>query len=370
MPPNSPTGIKKTEIKTELKHWEHNFFKNNQRKPGREDVKANPRIAQLYKEYNQIKRRSSLPLKPPASPDTSRKRPFQSIENVTPRHSAILRTPGSVERTILGPTPQLTRKPIQIFEDISPLKPSPSKQDVSLVLPSDNSPVPPSPLFTTPTKANIPTPRKQNKIMETPTTLRMAVPSSPDLFHFAPPKRGLSTLLKELKAMEDEYGKDEEDVLHELESDEKSANADNYDEDPLNPFLLLARDTETDETTSKEQGSQEPQVRKLKVKRQHRRVKLPPSVPNAKSHLQPLEAIDEEEEIGTDEDDEEVMPNTTSMDGVPSESTILPSKVTEKPAKRRKIKGNLTIGLQVSSNYTAYKLRKGKAGGRFRRRRR
>lgn len=96
------------QLKVELKRWEHQFIDQNDRAPGKEDIKKLPEVRKMYKKYAIL--RKEIAIKP---------KPVE--ENSSPVKSA---TQSSMSANLeLGPTPQIHGKAMSIFEmTISPTK--------------------------------------------------------------------------------------------------------------------------------------------------------------------------------------------------------------------------------------------------------
>ncbi|KAI5458549.1 DNA replication/checkpoint protein [Mariannaea sp. PMI_226] len=178
---------KSQDLRADLKKWEGEWAKShNGRKPGREDIKANPDIARKYKQYNQvreilsgkvpppppsqdskIKKRKTDPL--PAQTPTKRVRNFETPSKDrsinydndlmnSPVVSRKLFSPASV--TSLGPTPQRDGRVLGLFDLLV---------EKELGTPSKND---------SPTKKNAPrridaTPSKKRQFMDDEMTERL-----------------------------------------------------------------------------------------------------------------------------------------------------------------------------------------------------
>ncbi|CAN9356566.1 unnamed protein product [Alternaria alternata] len=157
-----------TELRHELKAWEKKFSaENNGRKAGRDDIKANAEISQMYKDYNKLRvrlsskaapqtpskrtpsRRASLDVertpkaapKPTVSTPLKRKREDgDAIENVD--LAAELLSPQGP--TVIGPTPQRDGIVLGLFDMLpyaygTPSKPRTVLGDVGLNVPQTPS---------------------------------------------------------------------------------------------------------------------------------------------------------------------------------------------------------------------------------------
>ncbi|WBW73497.1 DNA replication preinitiation complex assembly protein [Schizosaccharomyces osmophilus] len=360
---NEPLNHQLQKLKIRLKNWEHEFSHNQNRKPSKQDVKSNPSISLLYKEYYKLKqkvasgtdettslRKKDETLEQPEfrTPTKVRKIEKRLFEQETPTSKQLEVTPKSADKSLLGPTPQLSRRVINIFEDISP-NPSPSGKtpqtaETSVMSIAETSMQSMTP--TTPSKRIRPSvdlSSPSSAIFDTPTTYRTEVPSSPNFLRVSSRcRKSLSEMIQELKDIEDDYGNDEERILAEVEENESSSSSDpeeNPAQDSTRPF-------------------------KRRVKRQNRLVKLPPSVSAEKSHLDRMPEIDEEEEATANAPDQE-----EEEEGNVASSTERPSSKNAKSEEsKRRLKNGLLLGKQVSQNYSSYKLNRGK-GKNFRSRR-
>ncbi|EPX70718.1 DNA replication checkpoint protein Drc1 [Schizosaccharomyces octosporus yFS286] len=357
---NEPLDYQLQKLKIRLKTWEHEFSHNQNRKPTKQDVKSNPSISLLYKEYYKLKQKvakgddkTSTPrkknegtLEQPEfrTPTKIRKIEKHPFEQRTPTSKPLELTPKSADKSLLGPTPQLSRRVINIFEDISP-NPSPSGKTsqiaetsvLSIAETSLQSMTPTTPSKRIRPSMNLSSP--SSAIFDTPTTYRTEVPSSPNFLRVSSRcRKSLSEMIQELKDIEDDYGNDEERILAEVEENENSSSF-----------------SESEENSAQESA----RPFKRKIKRQNRLVKL-----NAeKSHLDSMPEIDEEEEATAgDIDHEEQEENNPNMiEGSPSNNVDLQDS-------KRRLKNGLLLGKQVSQNYSSYKLNRGK-GKNFRSRR-
>ncbi|KXL45022.1 hypothetical protein M433DRAFT_154690 [Acidomyces richmondensis BFW] len=140
-------------LKHELKLWESKFAAaHGGRKPSREDIKTEATIREKYRQYDQLRRRTSLPKMKPATPtraksvgDMSREQnvlaersgnevsltPHRAVKNTTKLEvveeegQALEPTPSFI-RCALGPTPQKDGQVLGIF-DVS-LSATPSRR--------------------------------------------------------------------------------------------------------------------------------------------------------------------------------------------------------------------------------------------------
>ncbi|EPY51879.1 DNA replication checkpoint protein Drc1 [Schizosaccharomyces cryophilus OY26] len=358
---NEPWNTQLQKLKIRLKTWEHEFSHNQNRKPTKQDVKSNPSISLLYKEYYNLKQKvagepdeKSSPRKKNENveqpefrtPTKVRKVEKRSFEQGTPTSKPLQVTPKSADKSLLGPTPQLSRRVINIFEDISP-DPSPNAKisqtaDSSMVSIAETSlqsmtPTTPSKLI----RPSIDLSSPSSAIFDTPSTYRTEVPSSPNFLRVSSRcRKSLSEMINELKEIEDDYGNDEERILAEVEENESSSSSEpeeNNAQSSLKPF-------------------------KRRIKRQTRLVKLPPSVSTEKSHLDSMPEIDEEEEatVNAPVEEEEEIPTQSARGSANKEMNSDESK--------RRLKNGLLLGKQVSENFSSYKLNRGKGKG-FRSRR-
>ncbi|ROT35796.1 hypothetical protein SODALDRAFT_346038 [Sodiomyces alkalinus F11] len=130
------------ELRAELKTWESAWAKSHHgRKPGRDDIKRNPDIAQKYKQYNKLRDILSGKVPPPSKhDDQQKKRKSVDLKTQTPsKRQKHLETPSkprsspynpkstatpSISRTLfspaaprsIGPTPQRDGRVLGLFD--------------------------------------------------------------------------------------------------------------------------------------------------------------------------------------------------------------------------------------------------------------
>ncbi|OAQ66187.1 DNA replication regulator SLD2 [Pochonia chlamydosporia 170] len=147
---------KAKDLKTDLKTWENEWAKTHAgSKPGRQDIKDNPDIAQKYKEYNKVRDILSGKQPPPAKPEPKpKKRQPDHVPTETPlkrtkyaetpskqRHhdEELMNTPAISRKlfspapvTSLGPTPQRDGRVLGLFDLLVEKElGTPSKKDSS-----------------------------------------------------------------------------------------------------------------------------------------------------------------------------------------------------------------------------------------------
>ncbi|CAB11071.1 DNA replication preinitiation complex assembly protein [Schizosaccharomyces pombe] len=319
-------------IKALLKKWEHEYVHTNNCKPSKEDVKKQPEIALLYKQYYELKRESSItPKKAKTKVDfkfqTPTKQRAETEANESPkapRNDYLQVTPKTVDKSLLGPTPQLSRRVLNLLEDMSPI--ADSHVDQISDIKHNTSEISSTMIPTTPSKNPEPVAQHTPTVLETPSSYRLQVYTSPNLLRVnAPCRKSLSEMLRELKDIEDDYGSNEEKILQEFESFSSSSSESLVDRDISQPM-------------------------KKKIKRQNRLVKLPPSMNLSKSHLEGLPEIDEDAENGIDDNED----TTASKDSSPF------LDLQSERQNKKIMRNGLVIGKQVSQNYSSYKLKKRK----------
>ncbi|KAI5789867.1 DNA replication/checkpoint protein [Pyronema domesticum] len=365
------------QLRQELKDFEHAYAKENGgKKPSKDAVKKDVAIAEKYKEYNRLraggssKSSSAAPSKSsksssssskPTSSSTSKptcvapspRKPSSTAPDISatptkntansPWAGEIYESPLSVRRQRLfgrrdqvGPTPQKTGRVLGIFDSFIDVESTPPRSihatptkkkfeglDRVSASPAsiakshkDDSP------FLTPRKRKLED-LKNDDPFATPTALRSwAPPAVADGEIESPkvrrppsmPKRGLSSLLKELKEMEEHLHDDDEEALREMEAEaeggpppekkkEKKGVFDEPELPPLPPGAFV-EETLVDEDEGKE-GEPQRVWKKKGLKRQHRRVIMRP-VPAPKTKNP--EAEGEEPEGPEEEEEEEQQP--------------------------------------------------------------
>ncbi|RDA84976.1 hypothetical protein CP532_3866 [Ophiocordyceps camponoti-leonardi (nom. inval.)] len=124
---------KATELRAQLKRWENDWATaHGGSKPGRQDIKDNPDIAEKYKEYARVRDKlaDKVPPPPPPARDGRSKRSAQPLPSETPlkrtKHNDdedLVHTPaisrklfGSSKLTSLDPTPQRDGQVLGLFD--------------------------------------------------------------------------------------------------------------------------------------------------------------------------------------------------------------------------------------------------------------
>ncbi|KAK7431596.1 DNA replication regulator sld2 [Neonectria magnoliae] len=252
-------------LRVDLKAWESDWAKAHKgKKPGRDDIKANPEIAQKYKQYNKVrdiiagkvpppakenpkpkKRRSDIRL---AETPTKRTKHFETpskkrttdydVELMnSPATSRKLFSPASV--TSLGPTPQRDGRVLGLFDLLVEKElGTPSKTDTPRKKGAQRRiDATPSKRFTTPVKnrhknSEAFTPTSVSKLQfDTPAFLkRHTLPALDENNEFDAPAplrlprkpmvRGLSEIVASLRKVEDDVLDDDLEALRELEGEE------------------------------------------------------------------------------------------------------------------------------------------------------
>ncbi|OLL25950.1 DNA replication regulator SLD2 [Neolecta irregularis DAH-3] len=388
-------------IRLKLKEFEYSFAKEHSRKPDRNDIKANLEISTLYKRYEKL-RKSKSKSRPPAlpkSPQTpSRKKvtritPFivespsprklstptktpqikfddpqkleQILQTMTPSRSPFLETTplkGSPFINSVGPTPQVNGRALGLFDGLSPLKRKNMFGDPN-------------------------TPSKVQKMIpcQTPckTPTRSPIPSSPAIFRiyrasesplklFQKPRgKGFSTLIAEIRQLEDEAEDEGEGVLRELEQGNLTA-IEPHEEDGGNKQGVDG----IDKTFA-------PQWRKKATQKTKRRAKRELILLyQIDSTVRPVPAASSTAKIGKSvvkedverQQDKEMQP-PSDLEAVSDDQEkpkyVLDTVKQKKAVRKAKVKGGLNLTAQVSKNFRSLKLRNrgAKNGGRFGRRR-
>lgn len=157
------------DVKYQIKKWEHEFRKHNNRVPSKQDIKLHPEIRNLYKSYQNSKG-SSIKNPPTESVESTVKATIDSKDLVDIQISEILTDvedhvesgldTTTTKQAELGPTPQANGKVLSIFDfRLTPPESSPLKGKVSRHLPPPSNDIfshlpPPASndIFKTPTK--------------------------------------------------------------------------------------------------------------------------------------------------------------------------------------------------------------------------
>lgn len=285
-----------TELKTDLKAWEHAFAKaNSGKKPSTADIKADSSIAAKYKEYSRLSKpskstvssysssrtskpalrnddpfakpvvrtnsnnddpfarppsRASAPVTPnksrPPRPSAAHETPTRSTGKSTLANADIYESPVSVRRQRLfgnrttrdavGPTPQKAGLVLGIFDQLATATTPPSPSSATKPkTPFDDTTATPSrqnvqrvsasPAFATPTKRKLADTASPLRRFETPSGLKRRAPleSAGDSPMFRPPPRptrGLSSMINELRELEEHEHDDDEEAMREMEAEE------------------------------------------------------------------------------------------------------------------------------------------------------
>ncbi|ODV77897.1 uncharacterized protein CANTADRAFT_28519, partial [Suhomyces tanzawaensis NRRL Y-17324] len=231
-----------TSLKHQIKTWEHQFQKQHNRLPSKQDVKLDPKIYKLYKTYRTVKTQNQVPVKAKELEININVNDVQSdqepeAEDETPEYQNV--------QGELGPTPQANGKVLSIFDfrftppDSSPLKQKETSTGNELFkTPTKLKPVSPfnnNPLDT-PVKSQaspIQTPRLvkinsspfNNSPTKTPvrsTTLDFLVSPSPLKSHRFLSKK-LSDVFNDFKSIQEEDNHYlEEEIEEEIEEEEST----------------------------------------------------------------------------------------------------------------------------------------------------
>ncbi|KAI1080344.1 DNA replication/checkpoint protein [Whalleya microplaca] len=120
------------DLRADLKRFEADWAsRNNGAKPGRQDIKANPEIAQKYKKYNQVRDILSGKLPPPKPKESAndRKRKTQETSAQTPsKRSRPVETPSKVRYQDVEPEPFETPSSRKLFSPAIPTSIGPTPQ--------------------------------------------------------------------------------------------------------------------------------------------------------------------------------------------------------------------------------------------------
>lgn len=130
-------------VKRQIKEWEHEFQRKNNKPPSKLDVKQNDNVYHLYKTYKQLKEKPKqspmkIPIVLPILPEITKRPTLVKNIEITPRKAHVDNfhgrfTDDEIENDIedqkqLGPTPQANGKILSLFDfnmtppDSSPLK--------------------------------------------------------------------------------------------------------------------------------------------------------------------------------------------------------------------------------------------------------
>ncbi|KAK3941321.1 putative dna replication regulator sld2 protein [Diplogelasinospora grovesii] len=315
-------------LRAELKKWEADWANSHDgKKPGRDDIKANPDIAQKYKQYNRcrdiLSGKLPPPQQPPAAPSspsnesTKRKRtqdvfqtpskryrptttpqksrPVASTPSKHPQPPQSPTTPSFVTPSLnrklflspslptsIGPTPQRDGRVLGLFDLLgrTPSKPTSSTDDSipTAIRPVDARTTTPSKPRSTPDLSRTPMSASKRAMLDTFLAVTTTpshrhqqnggggnrTPSSTSSKKFATPAflrrttaplppvdengewkvepirlpkkpltRGLSSVVRDLRKLEDEQLDEELDLLNELENE-------GYEPKPIQPIKLAA----------------------------------------------------------------------------------------------------------------------------------
>ncbi|KAH9845773.1 DNA replication and checkpoint protein [Teratosphaeria destructans] len=374
-----------TTLKHTLKTWENAFQAANGRKPGREDIKNDAAIADKYREYNEMRRPTSLASKRDKDPvrtprkqdrphsDALRARPINIVDG-TPRRAEkktasleivqedeVEPTPAAI-KCALGPTPQKDGQVLGIFD--LPLSATPSRGSIGIpsisqasatsATPSKRAMAPPvsaSKLSATPQSSGkrrfldafsrTPLKRKREedelgapstakRQFATPAFLRRSASlamiseetepkgSLPFLRRGLSKARSFSSLIQNLRSIEETRMDDEWDIMNEIEAEERgdmaplNKKAEILVEDsqvgegkemPLGPDRAVSDDDEFDEGDASATNATGGKVWKKKgLKRQTKRTNMKPVLHRPKKAAE-LEREDEEDEADVVEEE-------------------------------------------------------------------
>ncbi|KAI5855392.1 DNA replication/checkpoint protein [Tricharina praecox] len=448
-PPTEPSKSERiTKLRVELKDWEHAFAKaHDGRKPTRDETKADREIAAKYKEYARLRsgssssststdKKKSSPVSRPAtaaapapaaptapSPTALTQTPTKNPSANPWSNSEIYESPLSIRRQRLfgrrdqvGPTPQKTGKVLGIFDSFIDVESTPPRSAKRLITglgtptKSGGERVSVSPALSTPRKRKLAeVAGKKDDIFATPSALREWKPrevaeedgaDSPRVRRPPPmPKRGLSSMLRELREMEAHALDDDEEAMREMEMEaaglevpkrkEKKKDEPLFDEVELPPLPpgAFVEDTLQDSDDGKENDGTERKVWKKKgLKRQHRRVISTLSTPSSllfdpgtqagdneaeeaeEAEAAAAEGGDDQPPIPSDIENGEDSSSDDDEEDSKKKSKKKPAAAAEKakkPAATRKIDANATSHMNFRKLNIKNKNSKGKRGGRF-----
>ncbi|RPB03310.1 hypothetical protein L873DRAFT_1841298 [Choiromyces venosus 120613-1] len=269
------------QLRIELKEWEHSFAAEHGRKPSREEAKRDPHISAKYKEYSKLRTSTSTVASRPTTSNSKTKPehtpstttgihdPFASTKSdkstASTRKKAadIFKTPtkpqltsadqheiydsplslrrtrlfGNRPRDSVGPTPQKTGNVLGLFESFVDIEATPKKikdrVSASPILARKTGDTNGGGNFATPRKRkaeeiSVGSAKKREEEFTTPSFLRRDSSRFQPLMESPPaplpmrPVRGLSSMVAELRKMEDEAIEeeftDDEEAMREMEA--------------------------------------------------------------------------------------------------------------------------------------------------------
>ncbi|KTW31565.1 hypothetical protein T552_00203 [Pneumocystis carinii B80] len=346
-------------LRRKLKNWERKFEEQEGRKPEKKDIKKDKKIEECYKLYSRIrtgkiepdiekiKKKECLIKTHDISEKTDEK---MDVEIAVNRENMGFFFGGDCEE--IGPTPQKIGRPIGIFEGIydSPyvLERRNGREEEELMLGNVKTPVKKDrdiERMETPIKT-----QNRNNYLTTPAFLKRSVElplSISPKFSFRTTllsKKSLSSLIEELRQIEDNFVDPGEEVLREIESQSNNA--------------LIEEEMELKEPIEKV-VSENKTWKKKGIKRSKRRVILRPII---KKEVKKLE--DQSKKLIEKKAFKEnhILHENNTLNNVDKGNT----KGVSKHKKYIKGKGGVFLQSQVSRNYVSYKLKKYKS--KFRRR--
>ncbi|KAG4304864.1 hypothetical protein PORY_001539 [Pneumocystis oryctolagi] len=345
-------------LREKLKLWERKFKEQKGRCPEKNDIKKDKKIRDYYKLYNQIRTKKffidqqnieKTNINPFLNENTEYKKSpkkdkTHSLSEKDPKELSFL----DINYEEIGPTPQKLGKLIGIFDHLNDHsyileeKYNEKTEDEEILKKNaESSPEKNCHVFQTPSK----TPNKNN-FLTTPSFLKKTIDiSSPTVPRFSfrmslSYKKGLSSLIKELQQMENDFVNPEE-IFKEIK--EENSNM---------PTKSIKENEHAEESDYKDK------IIKKKGTRLSKRVILRPSVV---IKTRPKESKDQH------------LLNTLVGEKALEKSNILQENKTlnnmivqkndnsNKKSKRKKYikgKGGVILRSQVSRNYVSYKLKK------------
>ncbi|KTW26536.1 uncharacterized protein T551_03453 [Pneumocystis jirovecii RU7] len=330
-------------LREKLKEWEWKFKEQEGRYPKRDDIKKNKKIKEYYKLYNQI-RAGKISLNQQniekIHKESKNKKDIDGEEGKDFEKEELVLLNGNCEE--IGPTPQKIGKPIGIFDHFNDyLYISEEKNEVNVVdkntenisKKSNNN------IFQTPSKT-LKTPDRNN-FLTTPVFLRKVVDmSSPTIprfsFRTSISKKGLSSLIEELRQMEDNFVDPGENVLKEIEEENYKAAIKSEKE------VELIEKSDSENKTWKKRG----------IKRS-RRVILRPSIKKQSKKQQNANTLINKKASK----ENHILYENKTLSNVSVQKEIGNDKK-DKHKKYIKGKGGVILRSQVSRNYVSYKLKK------------
>ncbi|CUS09787.1 unnamed protein product [Tuber aestivum] len=432
-------GNRAKQLRAELKEWEHSFAAEHGRKPSREEVKRDPHISAKYKEYSKLRTAASRPTasnsgtKPEHTPSTTKgiHDPFVGAKSDRSRASTrkkaadLFKTPtkpqltsadqqevydsplslrrtrlfGNRPRDSVGPTPQKTGKVLGLFESFVDIEATPRKAKYRV----SASPVSARRAgdgganeggeFATPRKRKAEeisvgsAKKREEEEFTTPSFLRrdssrLQPPvESPPVPLPMRPVRGLSSMVAELRKMEDEALEeefaDDEEAMKEMEA---------LDSEPSLPPPKKQRDEgmevgigdlppgafaeEAIVAENEGEGKDRPKWKKKGLKRQTKRTIMRPITAGLRDVPQEEDALPnpaDAELPSAGYDDDEDLSNIESEDEHTSKKAVVDKgkAVVKKVVRRVKATANANFRrLNIRGQGT-----KARGGGKFRKRR-